>query len=233
MPDASFLSSDLFLLTITVGLYCLGGAIYRRTRLPLLHPVLLTFVAVIVFLRCAGIWLPRAIRRRRAYQFRPRDVGRGAGIPPLRTTGTPARKPAARGHRHPRRMRRRGAERGLHRHDVRYRTPDTDLHSPQIGHGADRRVGLGTAGRQRVGDIGGGFSAWEFSAASSANGYCVAAASAIPRRGDSRSEPPHTASGRPGPSKWGAAEGALSGLAMALMGLATALLMPLIEKYLY
>ena len=32
MPDASFLSSDLFLLTLTVGLYCLGGMIYRRTR---------------------------------------------------------------------------------------------------------------------------------------------------------------------------------------------------------
>ena len=59
MPDASFLSSDLFLLTLTVGLYCLGGAIYRRTRLPLLHPVLLTFVAVIVFLRCAGIGYAR------------------------------------------------------------------------------------------------------------------------------------------------------------------------------
>ncbi len=59
MPDTSFLSSDLFLLTLTVGLYCLGGAIYRRTRLPLLHPVLLTFVAVIVFLRCAGIGYAR------------------------------------------------------------------------------------------------------------------------------------------------------------------------------
>ena len=59
MPDASFLSSDLFLLTLTVGLYCLGGMIYRRTRLPLLHPVLLTFVAVIVFLRCAGIGYER------------------------------------------------------------------------------------------------------------------------------------------------------------------------------
>ena len=59
MPDASFLSSDLFLLTLTVGLYCLGGMIYRRTRLPLLHPVLLTFVAVIVFLRCAGIGYAR------------------------------------------------------------------------------------------------------------------------------------------------------------------------------
>ena len=31
----------------------------------------------------------------------------------------------------------------------------------------------------------------------------------------------------------GAVEGALSGLAMALMGLATALLMPLMERYLY
>ena len=30
-----------------------------------------------------------------------------------------------------------------------------------------------------------------------------------------------------------AVEGALSGLAMALMGLATALLMPLMERYLY
>ena len=48
MPDASFLSSDLFLLTLTVGLYCLGTAVYRRIRMPLLHPVLLTFVAVIV-----------------------------------------------------------------------------------------------------------------------------------------------------------------------------------------
>ena len=55
MLDFSFFSSDLFLLTLTVGLYCLGGVIYRRLHLPLLHPVLLTFVAVIVFLRCTGI----------------------------------------------------------------------------------------------------------------------------------------------------------------------------------
>lgn len=50
-----FLSSDLALLTLTVALYCLGGVLYRRTRLMILHPVLLTFVAVIVFLRSAGI----------------------------------------------------------------------------------------------------------------------------------------------------------------------------------
>ena len=50
-----FLTSDLFLLTLTVGLFCLGGVIYRRTRLALLHPVLLTFVSVIVFLSVTEI----------------------------------------------------------------------------------------------------------------------------------------------------------------------------------
>ena len=39
MIDKAFLSSDLFLLTLTVGLYCLGCAVYRRLRVPLLHPV--------------------------------------------------------------------------------------------------------------------------------------------------------------------------------------------------
>ncbi len=50
-----FFASDLSLLTLTAGLFCLGGALYRRTRSMLLHPVLLTFVAVIVFLRITGI----------------------------------------------------------------------------------------------------------------------------------------------------------------------------------
>ena len=59
MLDRSFLTSDLFLLTLTVGLYCLGGLVYRRVRVPLLHPVLLTFVAVIVFLKCTDIDYPR------------------------------------------------------------------------------------------------------------------------------------------------------------------------------
>jgi predicted murein hydrolase (TIGR00659 family) len=54
-----FLHTDLFLLTLTVGLYCVGGYIYRRVHTPLLHPVLLTFIAVIVFLRCTGIDYPR------------------------------------------------------------------------------------------------------------------------------------------------------------------------------
>ncbi|MDE6375095.1 MAG: LrgB family protein [Alistipes sp.] len=49
------IASDLFLLTLTIGLFCLGGIIYRRTRSALLHPVLLTFVAVIVFLQATDI----------------------------------------------------------------------------------------------------------------------------------------------------------------------------------
>lgn len=55
MSETDFLATDLFLLTLTAGLYCLGGIIYRRARLPLLHPVLLTFVSIIVFLHLTGI----------------------------------------------------------------------------------------------------------------------------------------------------------------------------------
>lgn len=54
-----FIASDLFLLTLTVGLYCVGMRLYRRLHTPLLHPVLLTFIAIIVFLRCADIDYPR------------------------------------------------------------------------------------------------------------------------------------------------------------------------------
>lgn len=51
----TLLSSDLFLLTLTVGLYCLGGRLYRRVRMPLLHPVVVTFLAMILFLCMAKI----------------------------------------------------------------------------------------------------------------------------------------------------------------------------------
>ena len=49
------IGSDIFLLTLTIGIFLLSGAIFRRTKLMLLHPVLLTAVAVIVFLKFAGI----------------------------------------------------------------------------------------------------------------------------------------------------------------------------------
>lgn len=65
----ALIESDLFLLTLTVGLYCAGGALYRRTRLALLHPVLLTFAAVIVFLRTADIGYARYQEATRMLNF--------------------------------------------------------------------------------------------------------------------------------------------------------------------
>lgn len=50
-----FFQSDLFLLTLTVAIYCGGQALYRRTRTTLLHPVLLTFLLLIAFLKISGI----------------------------------------------------------------------------------------------------------------------------------------------------------------------------------
>lgn len=65
----ALIESDLFLLTLTVGLYCAGGALYRRTRMALLHPVLLTFAAVIVFLRTADIGYARYQEATRMLNF--------------------------------------------------------------------------------------------------------------------------------------------------------------------
>ena len=50
-----FLSSQLFLLMLTVAFYSGGMAIYRRTRTALLHPVVLTFLAMIAFLSIFNI----------------------------------------------------------------------------------------------------------------------------------------------------------------------------------
>ncbi len=49
------INSDLFLLTLTIGFYCAGSAIFRRTKIVLLHPTLLTFVAIIALLKWFGI----------------------------------------------------------------------------------------------------------------------------------------------------------------------------------
>lgn len=51
----SFLCSRIFLLALTVGCYVLGMAVYRRTRIALLHPVLLSVVALVAMLQGAGI----------------------------------------------------------------------------------------------------------------------------------------------------------------------------------
>ena len=47
--------SDLFLLTLTVGMFLLSGFIFRKTKLMLLHPVLLTAIVLILFLKIADI----------------------------------------------------------------------------------------------------------------------------------------------------------------------------------
>lgn len=49
------LSSDLFLLTLTVGVYCAATSLYRHTRSMALHPVLVSFLTVILFLNASGI----------------------------------------------------------------------------------------------------------------------------------------------------------------------------------
>ena len=51
----TFIDSDMFLLTLTVGLYCGGVALHHRLRLAILHPTLLAFVALILFLKVCGI----------------------------------------------------------------------------------------------------------------------------------------------------------------------------------
>lgn len=62
---------------------------------------------------------------------------------------------------------------------------------------------------------------------------CADAVSATPWRAGWRSVRPPTASAPARAIELGAVEGALSGLAMALMGIVTALLVPLFEKFCY
>ena len=205
MIDKAFLSSDLFLLTLTVGLYCLGCAVYRRLRVPLLHPVLLTFVAVIVFLSAAGIDYPRYKQATSALDFAlgmsvvalgyllyeqveqlrgsllPVGVATLAGC----VTGVPIAVSVS------------GPLGGI--------VPITSvvvfcvgIFGSIFGEWILRRCGVRDA------------EARGFALGAAAHGIGTARAIEI-----------------------GAVEGALSGLAMALMGLATALLMPLMERYLY
>ncbi len=51
----SLVNSQLFWLAATVGIFCLGSALFRHTRIMLLHPVLITFLSIIMLLKCFGI----------------------------------------------------------------------------------------------------------------------------------------------------------------------------------
>ena len=232
MPDASFLSSDLFLLTLTVGLYCLGGMIYRRTRLPLLHPVLLTFVAVIVFLSAAGIDYPRYKQATSALDFAlgmsvvalgyllyeqveqlrgsllPVGVATLAGC----VTGVLSVVYIAMAF---------GAERQI-LNSIAPKSVTVPI-AVSVAGPLGGNVSVTSVVVFCVGIFGSIFGEWILRRCGvrdpEARGFALgAAAHGI---GTARA------------IEIGAAEGALSGLAMALMGLATALLMPLMEKYLY
>ena len=50
-----FISSQISLLAVTIIFYSVGTTLYRRVRIALLHPVLLTFLAMIVFLMVFNI----------------------------------------------------------------------------------------------------------------------------------------------------------------------------------
>ena len=175
MIDKAFLSTDLFLLTLTVGLYCLGTAVYRRIRMPLLHPVLLTFVAVIVFLRAADIGYARYQEATGILDFALGMSVVALGyllyeqVEQLRGSLLPVGIATLA-----------GCVAGV-------------LSVVYIA------MAFG-AGREILNSIA---PTWVFSAVSSASGSCAAAACGMPKQGGLRWEPRRTASVRRAPSRWG------------------------------
>lgn len=227
-----FIASDLFLLTLTVALFCLGGALCRRTRLALLHPVLLTFVAVIVFLQAAEIPYARYREATRLLDFalgmsvvalgyllyeqaerlrrnlRPVAAATLAGC----VAGVLSVVYAAKLF---------GAERMI-LNSIAPKSVTVPI-AVAISEPLGGDVAVTSVVVFCVGIFGSIFGEWilrrsgvtdpearGFALGSAAHGIGTARAIEI-----------------------GAVEGAFSGLAMALMGLATALLAPLMEKYLY
>ena len=220
MIDKAFLSTDLFLLTLTVGLYCLGTAVYRRIRMPLLHPVLLTFVAVIVFLRAADIGYARYQEATGILDFALGMSVVALGyllyeqVEQLRGSLLPVGIATLA-----------GCVAGVL--SVVYIAMAFGAGREILNSIAPKSVTVPIAVTSVVvfcvGIFGSIFGEWILRRCgvrdAEARGFALgAAAHGI---GTARA------------IEMGAVEGALSGLAMALMGLATALLMPLMERYLY
>ncbi len=229
---SDFLASDLFLLTLTVGLFCLGGIIYRRTRLALLHPVLLTFVSVIVFLSMTDISYSRYQEATRILDFalgmsvvalgyllyEQVERLRGSLVPVM--TATLA-----------------GCVTGVL--SVVYLAMALGAERPILNSIAPKSVTVPIAVSVSA-PLGGNVSV------TSVVVFCVGIFGSIfgewilrrcgvrdpEARGFALGAAAHGI-GTARAIEMGAVEGALSGLAMALMGLATALLAPLMEKYLY
>ena len=216
MIDKAFLSTDLFLLTLTVGLYCLGPAVYRRIRMPLLHPVLLTFVAVIVFLRAADIGYARYQEATGILDFALGMSVVALGyllyeqVEQLRGSLLPVGIAMAF-----------GAGREI-LNSIAPKSVTVPI-AVSVSGPLGGIVPVTSVVVFCVGIFGSIFGEWILRRCgvrdAEARGFALgAAAHGI---GTARA------------IEMGAVEGALSGLAMALMGLATALLMPLMERYLY
>lgn len=227
-----FFASDLLLLTLTVGLYCLGGIVYRRTRLALLHPVLLTFAAVIGFLHLARIPYARYEEATGVLNFalgmsvvalgyllyEQLERLRGSLLPVAVATlagcvaGVLSVVYIAMAF---------GAEREI-LNSLAPKSVTVPI-AVSVSGPLGGNVSITSVVVFCVGIFGSTFGEWILRRCGvkdpEARGFALgAAAHGI---GTARA------------IEIGAVEGALSGLAMALMGLATALLMPLMERYLY
>jgi len=228
----AFLSSDLFLLTLTVAIFCLGGNLCRRVRSPLLHPVLLTFVAVIVFLQATGV---SYVRYREATQ--PLDFALGLSVVSLGYL--------------------------LHEQAERLRKNLWPVAAATLAgcvagvlsvvytaklFGAERMILHSIAPKSVTAPIAVAISEplGGNAAVTSVVVFCVGIFGSVfgvqilrrcgvtdpEARGFALGATAHGI-GTARAVEIGVAEGAFSGLAMALMGMATALLLPLMEKYLY
>ena len=227
-----FIASDLFLLTLTVGLYCVGMRLYRRVHTPPPPPPLLPLLPTIVFPRFPPLHSPPLHEATSGVDFAPGmsvvalgylmyeqiEQLRGRLVPVIVATlagcivGVLSVVYIAMAF---------GAERAI----VNSLAPKS-VTVPIAVSVAGPLGGIATVTSVVVfcvGIFGSIFGEWilrrcgvadpqarGFALGSAAHGIGTARAIEI-----------------------GAVEGALSGLAMALMGLATALLTPLMEHYLY
>ena len=228
----TFIDSDMFLLTLTVGLYCGGVALHHRLRLAILHPTLLAFVALILFLKVCGIdyghyrqateildfLLGMSVVALGYLMYEQTDRLRGQVLPILTSIGV-------------------GCTVGV-----------LSVVYIAMAFGAGREILTSIAPKSVTvpiavsvsGPLGG------IVPITSVVVFCVGIFGSIfgewilrrcgVRDAEARGFALGAAAHGIGTARAieiGAVEGALSGLAMALMGLATALLMPLMERYLY
>lgn len=65
----NLLNSELFILTLVVGVYLFSVWLYRKTRLAFLHPLLISIPVLAVFLRLTGISYDSFARGSRIISF--------------------------------------------------------------------------------------------------------------------------------------------------------------------